>query len=105
VCTGELGQPIGYRNLTRAFKRLCEVAGVKEIRLYDLRHTAISLMAESGADIKAISEVAGHANVLITRTIYQHVNRNQRAAVLAALSSALEGPEGQSEQEAKAATS
>jgi integrase len=89
VCCGELGQPIAYRNLTRAFKRVCGVAGVPMIRLYDLRHTAISLMAEAGADIKAISEVAGHANVLITRNIYQHINRAQRAAALGHLAEAL----------------
>jgi integrase len=98
VCTGELGHPIGYRNLTRSFKRLCRVAGVRPIRLYDLRHTGISVMAERGADIKAISEVAGHANVLITRNVYQHVNRNQRAAALAALTEALGEPSDPSQE-------
>lgn len=92
VCAGEMGQPIGHRNLTRAFKRLCGVAGVKDIRLYDLRHTAISLMAAAGADIKAISEVAGHANVLFTRNVYQHINRNQRRAAIGALTDALGEP-------------
>jgi integrase len=88
VCAGELGQPVSHRNLTRAFKRLCAVASVRPIRLYDLRHTAISAMAAAGADIKAISEVAGHANVTITRNVYQHINRKQRAAALAALADA-----------------
>ena len=99
VCAGEEGQFIRHNNLTRAFKRLCKLSGVKAIRLYDLRHTAISLMAEAGADFKAISEVAGHANVRITRNVYQHINRSQRAAALEALSEALEpesAPEAQS---------
>lgn len=68
---------------------------MRAIRLYDLRHTSISLMAAGGADLKAVSEVAGHANVAITRNVYQHINRNQRAAALAALTDALaERPEG-----------
>jgi integrase len=92
VCTAEQGQYIGHRNLLRAFKRLCVDVGVPPIRLYDLRHTAITLMAASGADIKAISEVAGHANVLITRNVYQHINRSQRTAALASLTDALSEP-------------
>jgi integrase len=72
-------------HLTRALKRLCAVAKVQPIPLYDLRHAAISAMAAAGADIKAISEVAGHADVLITRNAYQYINRKQRSAALAAL--------------------
>jgi integrase len=65
---------------------------VTPIRLYDLRHTAITLMAARGVGITAVSEVAGHANVLVTRSIYQHINRGQRAAALAALTEALDEP-------------
>jgi integrase len=93
VCTNDVGEPICHRTLTRAFKRLSARAGARDIRLYDLRHTAISAMAERGADIKAISEVAGHASVRITRNVYQHVNRKQRAAALDALTDAFTGPE------------
>jgi integrase len=92
VCSGEVGQPIEYRNLRRAFKRICIEAGVSEIRLYDLRHTAITLMAAAGGDLKAISEVAGHANVTITRNVYQHINKQQRNAVLATLTVAHAAP-------------
>ena len=98
---GHMAEYIKDGNLDAAFKRLIVAAGVSRIRLYDMRHTAITLMAESGADIKAVSEVAGHANVLITRNVYQHINRSQRASALAALSTALDTPE----QEAKKATS
>ena len=89
VCAGDCGQPINLYNLRRAFKRLRTLAGVSDIRLFDLRHTAITLMAAGGADMKAVSEVAGHANVMITRNIYQHINRKQRCAALGALTGAL----------------
>jgi integrase len=89
VVAGALGQPIDHRNLTTAFKALIRAAGVRDIRLYDLRHTAISLMAEAGADFKAVSEIAGHADVRITRNVYQHVNRGQRKAALDVLGEAL----------------
>ena len=50
-------------------------------------HACTPAMATSlrGGDIKAISEMAGHANVLITRNVYQHVNRAQRADALGRL--------------------
>ncbi len=93
VCTDDHGDCIEYSNLTRSFKRLRKRAKVSDIRLYDLRHTAITLMAASGADLKAVSEVAGHANVMITRNIYQHINRKQRRAALDALTYTLGEPE------------
>lgn len=92
VVTNHLGAEINYRALWQAFRRLCRRADVPVIRLYDMRHTAISLMAEAGADFKAISEVAGHSDPRLTRRVYQHVNREQRRAALQALGDALEEP-------------
>jgi len=93
VCTNDHGDQIEYGNLGRAFRSLRKRAKVTDIRLYDLRHTAITLMAAGGADLKAVSEIAGHANVQITRNIYQHINRKQRRAALDALTEALEEPQ------------
>jgi len=47
-------------------------AGLTGVRFHDLRHTAISLQIEAGADILAVSRVAGHANPSITLNVYAH---------------------------------
>jgi len=93
ICVNSDGAQIRYCNLRRAFKDLCAKAGVPVIRLYDLRHTCISLLLANGADLKATSELVGHANVLITRNVYQKTYRDQRAQALDLLSGVLETEE------------
>src|SRR6202035_928602 len=56
VCTDADGLAVRYRLLWKIYQHLMEKAGVPHIRLYDLRHTAISIMAESGADMKALGD-------------------------------------------------
>jgi integrase len=89
VCASEVGTPIIHRNMLRAFRAICETAGVPRIRPYDLRHTGITLMLRGNADLKAVSEIAGHADVRITRGVYQHVDQTQRAHALETLAAAL----------------
>jgi integrase len=93
VCAGERGKGIGYNNLRRAFLRMCKEATVTAIPLHNLRHTVITIMAAGGIDIKAISELAGHANVMTTRNIYQAINKKQYAAAIAVLTDILVKPE------------
>ncbi len=89
VCTTEVGTPIDHRNTQRRFQRLCTQAGVPRIRVYDLRHTATSLMIDAGADLKAASEALGHSDPRITMKVYRHVQSSQRAQALALLAKAI----------------
>ncbi len=89
VCTTEVGTPIDHRNTQRRFQRLCIQAGVPRIRVYDLRHTATSLMIDAGADLKAASEALGHSDPRITMKVYRHVQSSQRAQALALLAKAI----------------
>jgi site-specific recombinase XerC len=43
-----------------------KVAGVKRIRIHDLRHSAISLLIEMGFSALAIAERVGHESIDIT---------------------------------------
>jgi len=43
------------------------------IRLHDLRHTHATLLLQAGTPVKVVSERLGHANAMITRTVYAHV--------------------------------
>jgi integrase len=44
-----------------------------KLRLYDLRHTAASLMIRQGASVKAVQRQLGHATVSITLDTYGHL--------------------------------
>jgi integrase len=43
------------------------------LRLYDLRHTAASLMIREGASVKAVQKQLGHATASITLDVYGHL--------------------------------
>ena len=57
----------------RSFMPLIKKAGVPQIRLHDLRHTAATLLLISGTNPKIVSERLGHATVAITLDTYSHV--------------------------------
>lgn len=43
------------------------------MRFHDLRHTAATLLITRGVNIKVVSEMLGHADVVTTMRIYAHV--------------------------------
>jgi integrase len=45
----------------------------EDLRLYDLRHTAASLMIREGASVKAVQRQLGHATASITLDVYGHL--------------------------------
>jgi integrase len=50
------------------------VAGLPEgLRLYDLRHTCVSLLIAQGASVKAVQAQLGHATASITLDTYGHL--------------------------------
>ena len=66
-----------YRN-RRFFEirlaELCERAGIEHITPHQLGHYFATHTLSNGADVKAVSEMLGHADVGITLKIYHHVN-------------------------------
>ena len=67
------GSPINPNAITLAFRRIIKRAGLKNIRIHDLRHTHATLMLKAGIHPKIVSERLGHANIAITLDIYSHV--------------------------------
>jgi integrase len=57
----------------RHYKPILKRAGLPNLRLYDLRHSAATLLFASGAPTKVVSEVLGHASVNLTQNTYIHV--------------------------------
>lgn len=75
----------GYQisSLKTAWRSAKKRAGItRRIRLYDIRHRAITNMLEAGADLKSVAEIVGHASTDMTTRIYQHVSTDlKRRAV------------------------
>ena len=75
IFTREDGRPLRPEYVTRHFQALAERAGLRAIRLHDLRHTNASLALSAGVDMKVVSERLGHSQMAITADLYTHVNR------------------------------
>jgi len=78
VFPSEVGSPISGSNLRRDFNDLCDAAGVKRIRLHDLRHTAATAMIRRGYPPKLVADILGHTDPAFTLREYAHVWEEQR---------------------------
>lgn len=85
VCTST-GTPINPNNVTRSFQRLVMLAGLPEIRVHDLRHSAATILLRAGEPAKIVSERLGHANIGITLDTYSHVLPDMQGQAAEAMS-------------------
>lgn len=60
------------------FKSICSSLNIQYRRVHGLRHTWATRALEKGIDIKTVSTLLGHANVLTTMNIYQDVYPEQK---------------------------
>jgi len=60
-------------NLRRALLTLCAKLGLPAIRVHDLRHISLSLLAMAGVPLKVAQARAGHSTAQVTLDVYQHV--------------------------------
>jgi len=65
--------PIHPNTLSRTFDRLVRQAKLPRLRLHDLRHTHVTLLAAAGIPPHVISARVGHATVAFTLSNYAHV--------------------------------
>lgn len=65
---------------TKWWRGFTERAGVRYIRLHDLRHTSATLLIAKGVHAKIISERLGHSSIKITMNTYGHALRSADAA-------------------------
>jgi len=57
----------------RIFLPVLAQAGIRRIRLHDLRHTFGSLLIQNGASIVYVKEQMGHSSIQVTVDIYGHL--------------------------------
>jgi integrase len=60
-------------NVRRALHESCVRLGLPLLRIHDLRHISLSLLAMSGVPLKVTQQRAGHSNPSVTMQIYTHV--------------------------------
>lgn len=84
VFTDEVGDvvtPVAFNHhWTRMWTRMQEAAGVRHVRLHDLRHLHVSLLVREGLDPRTIADRIGHSDPAFTLRRYSHVFEEQRAA-------------------------
>ncbi|MBP2292238.1 tyrosine-type recombinase/integrase [Azospirillum rugosum] len=60
-------------NLAKPWKRICERAGLSDVRLHDLRHTAASVGVAQGMSLPVVGRLLGHTQASTTNR-YAHVD-------------------------------
>ncbi|MBM0228390.1 MULTISPECIES: tyrosine-type recombinase/integrase [Micromonospora] len=73
VFATSVGTPIHPRNDCRSFREIIRQAGLRQVRLPDLRHTAASVLLAQGVPARVVMEILGHSQISVTLNIYAHV--------------------------------
>lgn len=74
VFTNEIGDPISTTTYYKNFKAIAASIGRPDLRPHDLRHTAATIAIASGADIKSVQDLLGHATASFTLNVYAHTS-------------------------------
>jgi len=67
------GRPIYPESIYYYIKRIGKKLGMPFVTVHMLRHTAATLLLESGENPKIVQELLGHASISTTLDIYSHV--------------------------------
>ena len=70
-----------HSSYARQLEAHTKAAGVKRIRLHDIRHSHASLLIEMGFSALLVSERLGHENVSTTLNIYSHLFPSKQSEV------------------------
>lgn len=74
VFTNETGGNLKIFTFYSHFKRIAASIGRPDARPHDLRHTAATVAIASGADIKSVQSMLGHATASFTLNVYAHTS-------------------------------
>lgn len=73
--------PIVQEAVQHKMKRHIEKAGVKQIRVHDLRHSHVAYLIDKGIEPIFIKERLGHKDIKITLNTYGHLYPSQRRKI------------------------
>ena len=84
------GQPLRVSTFRRAFDVAAAAIGMPDLHPHQLRHTAASLAIASGADVKVVQQMLGHASATMTLDTYGHLLEDRLNEVADAMDAARE---------------
>jgi integrase len=85
------GKPMHPEAASNAFRRLAIRAGLPDVRLHDLRHTAATLALAAGVPVRDVADSLGHSSPSVTLNVYGHAIPEGPSRVADALDKALGG--------------
>lgn len=68
-------------NYRRTFQAAVTAAGLGEVRVHDLRHSAVSIAIAAGASVKLVQRMVGHASAAITLDVYAGLFEQELATI------------------------
>jgi len=87
----ENGLPLYPTTVTSLFLKLSESAGLRPIRLHDLRHIHATELLRLGEPLHVVAERLGHRDAMVTATIYAHVSSEQSETASSRFANAVSG--------------
>lgn len=69
--------PFPETTVQKKKNKYCKLAGIKQIRIHDFRHSCASLLINKGASIALVSKYLGHSNISITLNTYTHMYKSE----------------------------
>ncbi|WP_405182536.1 site-specific integrase [Nocardia sp. NBC_01377] len=88
------GQPVSPSYLLWTFKRMQRKAGLRRIRLHDLRHTVATLLKNANVPDRDIQLILGHARITTTQELYEHSDVDRQQQGLSQLERSVLGGDG-----------
>ncbi|MCI9132651.1 MAG: site-specific integrase [Lachnospiraceae bacterium] len=86
LLTGSVRRFIEPRTLENILKKYLRECGLEDVTYHMLRHTFATRCIEGGFDVKALSEILGHASVNVTLNRYVHSSIDQKRKYMEQLS-------------------
>lgn len=65
--------PLPETTVTKQKNKMCEEAGLRQIRIHDFRHSCASLLINNGASATLVAQYLGHSNTQMTLNTYSHL--------------------------------
>ena len=89
--TREDGLPIDLHTPTHLFAKIANKAGLRHIRLHDLRHLHATELLRLGEPLHVVAQRLGHRDAMVTATVYAHVSDQQAETASSRFANAVNG--------------